>query len=163
MMAAAVRHGIRRVVNTGPFFATAGADTYERFDYGLEPDVPPQPGTLLYALTKSLGLETCRVFSENHDLYVLTLLFYHFAEPDDQPAGGQDFVPFTVTWSDAAEALRPCLALDLDSLPSRCETFNIFADVPHGKFSNERAKRVLGWRPRHRLEQFWRKGLVDGG
>src|SRR5262245_43645844 len=46
-MKAAVAHGIKRVINTGPHFTLAGA-TYEFFDYQISPDIPPQPGTNLY-------------------------------------------------------------------------------------------------------------------
>ncbi len=156
VMAAAVRHGIRRVINTGPHFVIAGP-TYEDFDFLLNPDMPPQPGTNIYALTKSLGQEVCRVFSENHDVHVVTLLFYHFRDHDDLSERGQDLKPFSVAWSDAAEAFSHALDIELESLSSRCETFFVFADLPHHKFSNEKAKRVLGWRPRHDLGQFWRK------
>ena len=156
-MAAAVHHGIRRVINTGPHFTIAGP-TYENLDHLIGPDIPTQSGTLLYAITKSLGQEICRVFTENHDVSVLTLLFYNFRYPDDHSADGQDFTPFSVTWQDAAQAFRPALTVDLDSLPSRCEVFYIFADLPHGKFSNEKAKRVLGWQPTNSLEQFWKRG-----
>ncbi len=159
-MAAAVKHGIRRVVNTGPHFAVAGRDTYELFDYDLGPDIPPQPGTLVYALTKSLGLEICRVFSQNHDLYVMTLLFYILCYPDVHKVEPHYRIPFIVSWSDAAAAFKSAMNIELERLPSRCEAFNIFADIPHGRFSNEKAKRILGWRPEHRLEQFWkRQGL----
>lgn len=80
MIRAAVAHGIRRVINTGPHFAVAGP-TYERFDFALSPDMPPQPGTNIYALTKALGQEICRVFSEQYDIYVQTYLFYNFHDP----------------------------------------------------------------------------------
>lgn len=156
VMTAAVRHGIKRVINTGPHFVIAGP-TYEDFDFVLNPDMPPQPGTNIYALTKSLGQEVCRVFTENHDVYVLTLLFYHFRDHDDLSEEGQDLKPFSVEWSDAGEAFSRALGLELNNLDSRCETFFVSADLPHDKFSNEKAKRVLGWRPRHQLEQFWRK------
>ena len=159
MMAAAVRHGIPRVVNTGPHFTVAG-HTYEGFDSVVCPDVPPQPGTNLYALTKSLGQEICRVFTENHHVHVITLLFYHFRYSDDHSADGQDFTPFSVTWGDAAQAFRHALSIELGELPSRCEVFNIFTDLPHQKFSNEKAKRILGWQPTDRLEQFWRKASL---
>ncbi|MCZ6634697.1 MAG: NAD-dependent epimerase/dehydratase family protein, partial [bacterium] len=79
MMRAAVDHGIERVINTGPHF-TIAAGTYESLDYDIHPDVPPHPGTGLYALSKGLGQETCRVFTEHHDLHVLCLLFYNFRE-----------------------------------------------------------------------------------
>jgi len=155
-MVAAIEHGIRRVINTGPHFALAGP-TYESFDYGLNPDIPPHPGTGLYALTKSLGQEICRVFTENHDVHVLCLLFYNFRYPDDMSEAGQDFTPFSVTWEDAGECFKHALEVGLEKLPSRCEVFNVFANLPHNKFSNEKVKRLLGWQPKHQMEQFWRK------
>ena len=42
--------------------------------------IPPQSGTLLYAPTKSLGHEVCRVFTEHHDIHVLNFLFYNFRD-----------------------------------------------------------------------------------
>lgn len=158
-MLAALKHDIRRVINTGPHFTIAGP-TYEKYDFAINPDIPPQPGTNLYALTKSLGQEICRVFTENHDVYVITLLFYNFREPNDVSAVGQDFTPFSVTWQDAAQAFIHALDIPLDKLPSKCEIFNIFADLPHNKFTNDKARRILGWKPTNNLEQFWKKPKV---
>ena len=155
-MTAAVRHDIRRVINTGPHFTITGP-TYEDFDYMSGPDVPPQPGTNLYALTKSLGHEACKVFTENFDVYVLTLLFYNFRDADDHSEDGRDITPYSVSWEDAGRSFRHALSVDASRLASKCEAFLVFADLPHQKFSNEKAKRVLGWQPAHRLEQFWKK------
>lgn len=155
-MTAAVRHGIHRVVNTGPHFTVTGP-AYEVFDHDIRPDAPPQPGTGLYALTKSLGQEICRVFTEHHDISVTTLLFYNFRDQDDHSADGQDFTPYSVSWSDAGNAFAAALDTSPASLPSKCEVFLVFADLPHNKFSNEKAKRLLGWRPVDTLEQFWKK------
>ena len=155
-MSAAVEHGIRRVINTGPYDSVFGS-SYGQFDYLLVPDVPPHPGTPLYALTKSLGQQICRVFTENHDVYVINMVYWGFADPEDGTPDGQGLGPFYVAWSDAAEAFRHALRADLDQLPSRCETFSISADLPHGNFSYEKATRVLGWRPADRLERRWRK------
>ena len=155
-MTAAVKHGIRRVINTGPHFTIAGP-SYEEYDYGLNEEMPSQSGSQLYALTKSVGQEMCRVFTESHDVFVLTLLFYNFRYPDDGRGAHQDLTPFTVSWSDAAAAFPLALDIPLEKLPSRCEVFNVFADLPHGKFSNEKAKRILGWKPTHLFEQYWRK------
>ena len=154
--AAAVHHGIRRLINTGPHFTIAGP-TYENSDHLIGPDVPTQSGTNLYAITKSLGQEICRVFTENHDLYVLTLLFYNFHYGDEEQGFGRDFTPYNLTWRDAGQAFAPALTVPLESLPSRCEPFFIFADLPHGKFTNEKAKRILGWSPTDNLEPFWQK------
>ncbi len=155
MMTAAVEHGIRRVINTGPHFTVAGP-SYEYFDFGLNPDMPAQSGTNLYALTKMLGQEICRVFTQAHDLTVQTYLFYNFRDPADlQPERGVR--PFSISWQNAATIFPLGLNIALEALPSRCEIFNIFTDMPHGQFSNEKAKRVLGSEPWDDIASLWRK------
>lgn len=155
MMRAAVAHGIPRVINTGPHFTIQGA-TYTTFDYEISPDVPPHPSTNTYALSKGVGQEVCKVFTENYDVHVLTYLFYDFRDHNNPTVRGDH--PFVISWRDAAEAIRLGLAVDLATLPSRCEAFNIHADLPHQRFSNEKNKRLLGFTPRDRLEAIWRKG-----
>ena len=110
MMRAAVAHGIPRVLNTGPYFTIEG-DTYTSFDYEISPDVPPHPSTNLYALSKGLGQEVCKVFTENYDVHVLTFLFFNFRHHDEAEPGRDD--PFAITWRDAAQAIR----LGLDRRP----------------------------------------------
>lgn len=156
VMTAAVTHGIRRVINTGPHFTISGA-TYERFDHNVGPDIPAQPGTNLYAMTKSLGHEICRVFTQDHDLYVIGLFFYNFCHPDEGSELGRDLTPFSVTWEDTGRAFASALSVDLKTLPSRWESFFVFADLPHHKFSNEKTKRLLGWQPTNDLHEFWTK------
>ena len=154
-MTAAVHHGIRRVINTGPHFTIAGA-TYEQLDHGIGPDIPSQSGTNLYAVTKSLGQEICKVFTENHDIFVMLLMFYNFREPDGSTQPERD-TPFLASWRDAGAVFSNALRIELDRLDSRCEQFYVLADMPHGKFSNEKTKRVLGWRPQDSLESYWEK------
>ena len=163
IMTAAVRHGIRRVLNTGPHFTVTGPP-YEGFDFGLTGDIPPQSGTLLYALTKSLGHEVCRVFTEHHDIHVLNFLFYNFRDLRGAAPGsfnqlkpGSNPVPFVVSGEDAGEAIRLGLTVDNTKLASRCEVFLILTDMPHGKFSNEKAKRVLGFKPKDDISALWKK------
>ena len=154
MMRAAVAHGIPRVLNTGPHFTIQG-ETYTTFDYEINPDVPPHPSTNLYALSKGLGQEICKVFTENYAVHVLSFLFYNFRDHDEaEPGRGH---PFAITWRDAAQAIRLGLTVDLATLPSRCEVFNIHADLPHQRFSNEKNKRLLGFTPQDRLEATWRR------
>lgn len=155
MMCAAVEHGIRRVINTGPHFTVAG-QSYESFDFGLNPDMPPQPGTNLYALTKALGQEICRVFSEAHDIYVQTYLFYNFRDPADLRPD-RPVRPFAISWQNAATIFPLGLKIALEELPSRCEVFNIFTDMPHDQFSNEKAKRMLGFEPWDDIDGLWRR------
>lgn len=161
IMRAAVEHGIRRVVNTGPHFTITGP-SYEQFDFGIHPDVPPQPGTGLYPITKSLGHEICRVFAEHHDVYVQDLLFNSLRDDADLKAGAGG-VPFVVTWSDAAQAVRLALEIDLERLPSKCEAFFIFGDLPQQKFLNNKAKRILGFEPKGNVALLWKRpGAPEG-
>ncbi len=155
MMEAAVAHGIRRIINTGPHFTIAGP-TYEFLDYELNPDMPPQSGTGLYAITKSVGHEICRVYAENNDIYVQMYLYYNFREPGvvDQ---SRELRPFGVSWQSGGEVFPYGLEIPLESLPSRFETFFIFTDMPHGRFRNDKAKRILGWQPRHDIDGNWRR------
>ncbi|MDE2998177.1 MAG: NAD(P)-dependent oxidoreductase [Gemmatimonadota bacterium] len=155
VMRAAVRHGIRRVINTGPHFTVQG-ESYVDWDYYIGPDVPPKPGTNLYAISKGLGQEICRVFSANFDVYVLCFLFWSFRDhdPASQPAQDRSFM---VTWRDAADAFLPGLKIPLERLPSRCEVFDILGDRPHGHFTNEKTRRILGWRPRDGMEYTYLK------
>ena len=46
-------------------------------------------------------------------------------------------------------------AVAAPSLPAPFETFNVLADLPHGKYSNARAKQLIGWRPAHNLAPLW--------
>ena len=155
IMRAAVAHGIPRVINTGPHFTVQGAP-YEALDYNIGPDVPPKPSTNLYALSKGLGQEICRIFTTQSDVYVLCYLFYIFCYHDDLSRPGLNR-PFLVTWRDASAAFLPGLTIDLKTLPSQCEVFNIFANRPHQKFSNEKAKRILGWQPKDDLAHTYTK------
>ena len=94
-----------------------------------------------------MGLEICRVFSQHHDISVQSYLFYQLVDPATIQPGAQH-APYVVSWENAAEIFTLGLEIDLDALPSRNEVFYVFADMPHGKFSNEKAKRILGFQPR---------------
>ena len=154
IMRTAVKRGIRRIINTGPHFTVAGP-SYERFDHAISPDVPPHPGTGLYPLTKSLGQEICRAFTLSHNIYVQEYLFYSFRDASQlQPGVGG--VPFVISWTDAAEVFRLGLEMDLARLPSQCEVFFILADIPQGKFLNDKAKHILGFVLKDDLSILWR-------
>jgi nucleoside-diphosphate-sugar epimerase len=155
MMLAAVEHKIKRVINTGPHLVVSGPPS-ERYDFGVGPDQPPQPGTHLYGLSKSLGQEICRVFTRHHDIYVQEYLFFSLLDMA-KLIPGNDATPFSISWGDAGAAFKLGLDIDLAKLPSRCEIFFVFADMPHGKFNNEKAKRILGFKPKDDLSILWRK------
>lgn len=163
---AAVRHGVRRIVNTGPHNQVIGG--YIPWENRLHPDLPPRPGTNLYAHTKALGQEVLRIFSEHHDLYVQTLLYAGMRVPgnwwlrpetrgNNLPLGTDLDGAFVVAWPDTGSAVVAALEVDLASLPSRCESYFVLPDLPHGKFTNEKTERLLGWRAIYQLEQFWNR------
>jgi hypothetical protein len=118
--------------------------------------VPPHPGTGLYPISKSLGQEVCRVFAENHDVYVVDLLFYILRDASEVKPGACR-IPFVVSWSDAAEAFRLALDVDLEKLPSRCEVFFIHGDLPQDKFLVDKAERILGFIPTDEVAAFWHR------
>jgi hypothetical protein len=45
--------------------------------------------------------------------------------------------------------------MEVPSLPSPFKVFLILADLPHGKYSNQKARRLLGWQPRDAPEALW--------
>ena len=149
---AALTNGIRRIVHTGPQQVTAGARGLHGYahDFGVLDDVPARPGSSLYILTKHLGLEVSRVFAEEHGLEIPALLFTWFVSPDVAPERPNDLHPMSVSWSDAARAIRR--ALDVP-FPPCLEPMHVLADLPHGQFTNEKAKRLLGWAAMDSLER----------
>lgn len=157
---AALANGIRRVVHTGPQQTTAGAHGFPGYahDFGVVDDVPARPGASLYILTKYLGQEVCRIFAEDHGLEIPALLFTSFINPDYPLERPQGLYPMAVSWPDAARAIER--ALDVPLRPG-LELFHVSTDLPHGKYSNDKAKRLLGWQPRDRLERQWGPGSVD--
>lgn len=153
VMRAAVAHGIRRVVHTGPQLVTNDRPTGYWWDFDVPDDAPPRPGTWLYGHTKYLGQETVRLFAEQYDLQVPVLLYSSFVNPQTaKPQAGGVFA-MSVSWEDAGHAMRR--ALETPELPSPFEIFHILADLPHGKYSNAKARRLLGWQPRDNLAHLW--------
>ncbi len=98
----------------------------------------------------------CRAFSLSLDVHVQEYLFCRLREASELKPG-LGGVPFVVTWADAAEVFRLGLEIELARLPSRCEVFFILADVPQGKFLNEKAKRILGFAPKEDVSILWRR------
>lgn len=158
MMVAAKTHNIKRVINTGPHWV-ASAQSYEKFDFDIHPDIPHHPGTGLYAISKSAGQEICRVFAENYNINVINLLFNHLRAPFEprMAVRPEHFWPFSIAKKDAGMSLLAAIEVDIKKLSTTCETFFISADVPHNQYSNTKAKEVLGWHPTNNFEKHWRQ------
>ena len=150
MMVAARKHGIGRVVNTGPHFQTVGPQ-YEEWDFGLNPEMPPAPGTRLYALSKALGQEITRIYAERHGIQVLTLHYYNMMHSDTlATAGGEavtlhnDLTPFSVAWPDAGDAIRCAVEVPesvsiRSSSPSSCSPICLTASSATTRFDGSSA------------------------
>ena len=149
VMRAAVAHNIRRVVHTGPLVQHLKGIGDHSGDYDLHVDAPPRPYDHLYIHSKYLGTEICRVFAEYYGLEVPALLFMMLYNPE-MPVPPW---PFMISWPDTGRALRR--GLEVTSLPSPFEMVNISADLPHGRFDFTKARDLLDWQPRDRLEDFW--------
>jgi nucleoside-diphosphate-sugar epimerase len=54
-------------------------------------------------------------------------------------------------------------ALEAPALPRPLELFHILADLPHGKYDNAKARRLLGWQPRDNLARLWAGGDRPAG
>ncbi|MDP9353527.1 MAG: hypothetical protein M3P51_18560, partial [Chloroflexota bacterium] len=120
-------------------------------DYDIPADAPPRPGRHLYGHSKYLGQEICKVFADYYRLEIPALLFAEFIAPETgQP---RPLYPFAVSWRDAARAIRS--ALQVPTVPEPFEILHINADLPHGRYTNRKAKEVLGWRPVDDLRHMW--------
>jgi nucleoside-diphosphate-sugar epimerase len=150
VMRAAVEHGIRRVVHTGPLQVLNDRQAGYAWDFGIPDEAPPRPGSWLYLHSKYLGQEIVRLFAEQYDLEAPALLFCNFA--GTQPRRGA-LNPMTVSWEDAGRAVSR--AVEAPSFPNPFESMHIMADLPHGKYSGEKAYRLLGWYPRDDLSHAW--------
>jgi nucleoside-diphosphate-sugar epimerase len=155
---AAVECKIRRVVQTGPQQVTNTMPGGYWPDVDLPSSVPARPGVALYFISKFLGQEIMRIFAQEHDLEVPTLVFGPFTNPDDCEPDELGCYPFLVSWADAAEAVRG--ALRAPAFPHPFEVFHIVADLPHGRYRNDRTKELLHWQPRDSLDIHWRRRSV---
>ena len=148
VMRAAVDLGIQRVVHTGPYLLSQQGPSGYRWDDWIVDDAPARPGTdWVYLPSKLLGKEICRIYAEHYGLEVPALAFVHLRNQDiqaypDSPPGWRLY-PFSVSWRDAARAVRA--GLEVDELPSPFEFVHIGAELPHGVYPMGKAKRVLGW------------------
>lgn len=150
ILRAAVAHRIRRVVQTGPAQNLLQEEDGYCWDYEV-PEALPRPGKSLYFHTKYLGQEICRIFAEYHGMEVPVLQYCQFFHPETE----RYLHHFGVSWQDSARAIRR--ALEVPALPTPCEVFNITADLPHGRYSNQRAREILGWDPRDSMERLWQR------
>jgi nucleoside-diphosphate-sugar epimerase len=153
---AAADSQIQRLVQTGPFFVWGtNCEGDCRYEFPIPDDAHLRPGTVLYAHTKHIGHELTTVVAQERGLDVLTLLF-HRLRPHDSLDNRDDnvVIPYSTAWEDLGSALL--CALRAPTLPRPNERFFICARMPMNKCSPDKAERLLGWKPRHDFERFYR-------
>jgi len=150
VMKAAAENGVKKVIHTGPELVRRGYD----HDFDVD-DVPPMPGTGYYALTKHLSIEICRVYARAYGIQTICLLFNGLGPKPTEPVSRSDFPTFTVVWEDLVHALR--LALEIKSVPDNFQVFNILSYRAHGKYLVEKARRILGYVPLERVENYFKR------
>ncbi|MBI4530423.1 MAG: NAD(P)-dependent oxidoreductase [Candidatus Latescibacteria bacterium] len=151
VMKAAAEHGIKKVIHTGPQWARGSYD----HDCDVD-DTPPMGGTGYYGLTKLLSLEICKVYARTYGIQTICFVFNLLGPKPTKPAFRKDFEPFTVVWEDLQHACR--LALEIDTIPDNFQAFNLLSYLSHGKYLVEKAKRILGYTPLERVENYFTRG-----
>ncbi len=150
VMRAASELGIKKVVHTGPQCIRGSSD--HAFDVS---DVPRAPGSGIYGLTKTMSYEICRTFARRYGIQTVTFVFNGLRPRPDGPQTQTDFPPFTVIYDDLAAVCK--LALEIESVPEDYQEFNMLSFEAHGKYTVDKARRILGFEPSERWEEYYKR------
>jgi nucleoside-diphosphate-sugar epimerase len=156
VMRAAVKLGIRKIVHSGPQAVRSTYDT----DFAVD-DAPAAPGTGYYSVTKWLGAEIVRLYSQEHDLQTVYFVFNGLHPAPEQPVvEPTDTPPFVVVWEDLQHACR--LALEVESVPDNFQLFNMLSYGGPQKYTWEKARRLLGYEPTQDWDAIYRRPTGQG-
>jgi len=150
VMRAAAELGIRKVLHTGP--QSIIGDYRHDFDVG---NVPQRPGAGYYDITKHLSMEICKVYARAYGIQTVCFQFNGLGPKPTGPVSGRDFPAFTLVWEDLVNACR--LALEVDSVTENFQAFNLHSHLLQGKYSVEKARRILGYEPLEPGERCYRR------
>lgn len=154
VMRAAVDHGIRRVLHTGPQCIRGHYD----WDFDVE-DVPRAPGIGQYGLTKLLSYEICRIYARVYGIQIVCYVFNGLHAGPDKPKTETDVPPMTIVYEDLAVACK--LALDLPRVPDDYHEFNMLSYESHGKYNVNKARRILGFEPTEDWGRYYRRLRIE--
>ena len=150
VMRAAGALGIRKVLHSGPEYV------WPYYGHEFDVDNPPSaPGTGCYMLTKMLSREICRAHARTYGIVTPCFLFNGLGPAPTEPVIGEDFPPHRIVWEDLQHACR--LALEVEALPDNYEDFHLHSYLGQGKFSIDRARRLLGFEPTQNWTRFYRR------
>ncbi len=148
VMKAAAELDIKKIIHTGPQAIRSAYD----HDFDII-DVPEAPGSGYYGLTKMLGMEVCRIYSRAYDIQTICFLFNGLGPKPTEKVIQKDFPPFTIVWEDLQQACR--LALEIESVPDNFQVFNMLSYEGHQKYSVDKARRILGFEPLEKWENYF--------
>jgi nucleoside-diphosphate-sugar epimerase len=150
VMRAAAELGIRKVLHSGPQCVRSHYD----HDFDVD-DVPRAPGIWQYGLTKMLSYEICRIYSRIHGIQTVCYVFNGLHARPESPKKRSDFPPMTIVYNDLAVACK--LALDIPTVPDDYQEFNMLSYEGHGKYNVNKARRILGFEPTEKWEDYYRR------
>jgi nucleoside-diphosphate-sugar epimerase len=151
---ALVEHGIGRVLHIGPQFARAWYDHDFRVD-----DVPPTPGTGHYCLTKFMGMEISRAYAREYGIDTVWFLLNELGPKPEAQQKEASHHPFTLVREDLVTACR--LALEVEDLPDHYQWFNLNSYLEYGKYTIDKARRILGYKAGEQIERYFRRPVND--
>ena len=144
LLQAAAQTGVRRFVYLSSLELLTDYD--EKFD--VTEDWRPRPGSDPRLLSHYLGEFTCREFARAGRLSVVVLRLGTVVRADEMADG--PFQPLWVDQRDAVEAVWCALAA-LESDAGRklgpWSVFHVQSDSPRARFSINKAKKLLGYKP----------------
>ena len=108
-------------------------------------------------MSRASDQEICRILCKNYPVHSVCTFFLNFGDLEPAPEAweighGSCIVPIR----DAAQAINLTLEMDLSKFVSRNDVYFIASDLPHAKYSNARARRLLGFDPKDEFERYWR-------
>jgi len=146
IMKAAVDAGISKVIHTGP------AQTLEWYGHEMDisVDAPDAASTDYYLMTKHLSNTIVKSFALYYRIQTVCYLFQGLGPKPAAPKEKSSVRDFIIIYDDLANACR--LGLELSEVPGFYQAFNLHSHYGPGKYSLEKAKRILGYEP---LEPWW--------
>jgi uronate dehydrogenase len=140
---AARQNGIRRVIYTSSLTVVWGYPAPQWIDG----DAPAKPvGT--YALTKYLGEQIARHYAGNHSIETLCMRIPKPIDIDDLLSRKTAILPQWIAFPDLIQAYE--LALEVQ--PMEFEIVTLAGESSKRRWDISKAEKILGYRPKHRLE-----------
>lgn len=140
---AAARAGVKRVVYASSLTAVWGYPPPER----VAADAPGRPVDT-YGLTKYLGEEIAAHYERLHPMSVVCLRIPHPIDIEDASSRERQIWPQWIAFPDLVEAFRLALTAPVEGF----EIVTIVGESSRRRWDLDKAERVLGYRPQHRLE-----------